>query len=227
MRFAKLVVTTFAVSFLLSTQARSQLIVTDPAVTVQAGLTAGSTAAMLIKSAQTLATTIEMVEILKSSFAVTGLLGALNQGNHYPSSNKLEGQMFDARAPVSTMARTIVQDPTRRVTGTDSEAKLLEGQITGAANAAALAADTLDTMDKRLKANDNTPGQLSRSRNIVQATVTNGLVLKQIHDAVIQNVEATSLLTMTTAQGSLHAVEEAATQRRERQDTAKMFGTLP
>lgn len=135
--------------------------------------------------------------------------------------------MFDARAPVSTMARTIVQDPTRRVTGTDSEAKLLEGQITGAANAAALAADTLDTMDKRLKANDNTPGQLSRSRNIVQATVTNGLVLKQIHDAVIQNVEATSLLTMTTAQGSLHAVEEAATQRRERQDTAKMFGTLP
>ncbi|MCA0049310.1 type IV secretion system protein VirB5 [Mesorhizobium sp. B283B1A] len=227
MRFAKLVVTTLAVSFLLSTQARSQLIVTDPAVTVQAGLTAGSTAAMLIKSAQTLATTIEMVEILKSSFAVTGLLGALNQGNHYPSSNKLEGQMFDARAPVSTMARTIVQDPTRRVTGTDSEAKLLEGQITGAANAAALAADTLDTMDKRLKANDNTPGQLSRSRNIVQATVTNGLVLKQIHDAVIQNVEATSLLTMTTAQGSLHAVEEAATQRRERQDTAKMFGTLP
>ncbi|ARP67177.1 MULTISPECIES: type IV secretion system protein VirB5 [Mesorhizobium] len=227
MRFAKLAVTTLAVSFLLSTQARSQFIVSDPALTVQAGLTAGSTAAMLIKSAQTLATTIEMVEILKSSFAVTGLLGALNQGNHYPSSNKLDGQMFDARAPVSTMARTIVQDPTRRVTGTDSEAKLLEEQITGAANAAALAADTLDVMDKRLKANDNTPGQLSRSRNIVQATVTNGLVLKQIHDAVIQNVEATSLLTMTTAQGSLHAVEEAATQRRERQDTAKMFGTLP
>ncbi|WP_404926476.1 type IV secretion system protein VirB5 [Mesorhizobium sp. ORM16] len=223
MRVAKLAATTLAASFLLSTQARSQWVVTDPGVAFQAGLTAASTAAMLKKSIETLATTIEMVEMLKSSFAVTGLLGALNQGNHYPSSNKLEGQMFDARAPVSTMARNIAQDPTRIVTGTDAEGKLLQGQIAGAANAAALAADTLDVMDKRLKANDSTPGQLSSSRNIVQATVTNGLVLKQIHDAIVQNVQATSLLTMATAQGSLHAVEEAATQRRERQDTAKMF----
>ncbi|MGX7877214.1 type IV secretion system protein VirB5 [Mesorhizobium sp. ORM6] len=216
-----------AASFLLSTQARAQLAVFDPAVLTQAGLTAGSTAKILVTSAQTLATTIEMVEILKSSFAVTGLLSTLNQGNHYPSTKTLEGQMFDARAPVSNMARNIVTDPTRRVTGTDAEGKLLEGQIAGAANAAALAADTLDIMDKRLKANDNTPGQLSSSRNIVQATVTNGLVLKQIHDAMIQNVEATSLLTMATAQGSLHAVEEAVTQRRERQDTAKLFSPLP
>ncbi|RWD01471.1 MAG: type IV secretion system protein VirB5 [Mesorhizobium sp.] len=227
MRFAKLAATTIAASFLLSTQARSQFIVSDPATELQSALTAGSTAAILIKSAQTLATTIEMVELLKSSFGVTGLLGALNQGNHYPSSNKLEGQMFDARAPVSNMARNIAQDPTRIVTGTDAEGKLLKGQITGAANAAALAADTLEVMDKRLKNNADTLDQLSRSRNIVQATVTNGLVLKQIHDAIIQNVQATSLLTMATAQGSLHAVEEAATQRRERQDTAKMFNILP
>ncbi|MUT27081.1 MULTISPECIES: type IV secretion system protein VirB5 [Mesorhizobium] len=226
MRFAKLAVTTVAASFLLSTQARSQFVVSDPVTETQSTLTAASTAAILIKSAETLATTIEMVEMLKSSFAVTGLLGALNQGNHYPSSNKLEGQMFDARAPVSTMARNIAQDPTRIVTGTDAEGKLLEGQIAGAANTAALAADTLAVMDKRLKANDNTLGQLSSSRNIVQATVTNGLVLKQIHDAMIQNVQATSLLTMATAQGSLHAAEEAATQRRERQDTAKIF-SLP
>ncbi|PBB11870.1 type IV secretion system protein VirB5 [Mesorhizobium loti] len=227
MRFAKLAVTTLAASFLLSTQARSQFIVSDPATEIQSALTASSTAAILVKSVETLATTIEMVEMLKSSFAVTGLLGALNQGNHYPSGNKLEGQMFDARAPVSTMARNISQDPTRIVTGTDAEGKLLNGQITGAANAAALAADTLDVMDKRLKNNSDTLGQLSRSRNIVQATVTNGLVLKQIHDAIIQNVQATSLLTMATAQGSLHAAEEAATQRRERQDTAKMFSILP
>ncbi|PBB54780.1 MULTISPECIES: type IV secretion system protein VirB5 [Mesorhizobium] len=227
MRFAKLAATTLAASFLLSTQARSQFVVSDPVTETQVTLTAISNAAILERSITTLATTIEMVDMLKSSFGVTGLLGTLNQGNHYPSSNTLEGQMFDARAPVSTMARNIAQDPTRRVTGTDAEAKLLEGQIAGAANAAALAADTLGVMDKRLKANDNTLGQLSSSRNIVQATVTNGLVLKQIHDAIIQNAQATSLLTMATAQGSLHAAEEAATQRRERQDTAKMFSILP
>ncbi|AMX98984.1 type IV secretion system protein VirB5 [Mesorhizobium ciceri] len=226
MRFAKLGATTLAASLLLSTQARSQFVVSDPITEAQSILTAGSTAAILVKSIETLAFTMEMVQVLTSSFGVTGLLGALNQGNHYPSSNKLEGQMFDARAPVSIMARNIAQDPTRIVTGTDAEGKLLEGQIAGAANTAGLAADTLDVMDKRLKANDNTLGQLSSSRNIVQATVTNGLVLKQIHDAIIQNVQATSLLTMATAQGSLHAVEEAATQRRERQDTAKMF-SLP
>ncbi|OBP72305.1 MULTISPECIES: type IV secretion system protein VirB5 [Mesorhizobium] len=222
MRLAKLAVITLA-SFLLSTQARAQWVVSDPVTETQSVLTAASAAAILIKSAETLAATIEVVEMLKSSFAVTGLLGAMNQGNHYPSSNKLEGQMFDARAPVSTMARNIAQDPTRIVTGSDAEGKLLQGQIAGAANAAALAADTLDVMDKRVKANDSTLGQLSSSRNIVQATVTNGLVLKQIHDAIIQNVQATSLLTMATAQGSLHAAEESVTQRRERQDTAKIF----
>ncbi|ANN60670.1 type IV secretion system protein VirB5 [Mesorhizobium loti] len=222
MRLAKLAVITLA-SFPLSTQARAQWVVSDPVTETQSVLTAASAAAILIKSAETLAATIEVVEMLKSSFAVTGLLGAMNQGNHYPSSNKLEGQMFDARAPVSTMARNIAQDPTRIVTGSDAEGKLLQGQIAGAANAAALAADTLDVMDKRVKANDSTLGQLSSSRNIVQATVTNGLVLKQIHDAIIQNVQATSLLTMATAQGSLHTAEESVTQRRERQDTAKIF----
>ncbi|TIW19589.1 MAG: type IV secretion system protein VirB5, partial [Mesorhizobium sp.] len=64
MRFAKLAATTIAASFLLSTQARSQFIVSDPATELQSALTAGSTAAILIKSAQTLATTIEMVELL-------------------------------------------------------------------------------------------------------------------------------------------------------------------
>ncbi|CAN7738011.1 type IV secretion system protein VirB5 [Mesorhizobium sp. LjNodule214] len=223
MRFPTLAATTLAASFLFSGQARSQFVVIDPAVVTQAGLTAVSTAQILIKSAQTLASTMEMVEILKSSFGVTGLLSSLNQGNHYPSGNQLERQMFEGQAPTSIKARAIADNPNRKVDGTDSEAKLLQGQIAGAINAAALAADTLGVMDKRLKANDNTLGQLSRSGNIVQATVTNGLVLKQIHDAIIQNVQATSLLTMATAQASLHAAEEAAMQRRERQDTARMF----
>ncbi|MER9303002.1 type IV secretion system protein VirB5 [Mesorhizobium sp. M0152] len=227
MKFAKLAVTTLAASLLLHGQARSQWIVTDPVTETQSTLTAISNAAILERSIETLATTIEMVTMLTSSFAVTGLLSSLNQGNHYPSSNKLEEQMFDARAPASIMARNIAKDPNRIVNGTDSEAKLLQGQIAGAANAAAIAADTLGMMDKRLKDNAGTLGQLSRSGNIMQATVTNGLVLKQIHDAMIQNVQATSLLTMATAQGSLHAVEEAATQRREHQDTANMFSILP
>lgn len=82
-------------------------------------------------------------------------------------------------------------------------------------------------MDKRLTANADTSAQLSRSRNIMQATVTNGLLLKQIHDAMIQNVQATSLLTMTTAQAGLHEAEEAAAQRKEHQKTAVIFGALP
>lgn len=57
----------------------------------------------------------------------------------------------------------------------------------------------------------------------MQATVTNGLLLKQIHDAIIQNTQATSLLTMATAQAGLHAAEEAATQRQERQKTEMIF----
>ncbi|MER8428051.1 type IV secretion system protein VirB5 [Mesorhizobium sp. M1403] len=227
MRFAKLAAITLAASFLLSTQARSQFVVSDPLTETQVTLTAVSNAAILERSIATLATTIEMVDMLKSSFGVTGLLSSLNQGNHYPSSNKLEGQMFDARAPASIVARNIAQDPNRIVNGTDSEAKLLQGQIAGAANAAAIAADTLGIMDKRLKDNAGTLGQLSRSGNIMQATVTNGLVLKQIHDAMIQNAQATSLLTMATAQASLHTAEEAATQRREHQKTARIFDALP
>ncbi|CAN7723668.1 type IV secretion system protein VirB5 [Mesorhizobium amorphae] len=223
MRFPTLAATMLAAFFLVSTQARAQFVVTDPIAETQATLTAISNAAILQKSISTLATTIEMVDMLKSSFGVTGLLSSLNQGNHYPSGNQLERQMFEGQAPTSIKARSIADNPNRKVDGSDSEAKLLQGQIAGAVNAAALAADTLGVMDKRLRANDNTLGQLSRSGNIVQATVTNGLVLKQIHDAIIQNVQATSLLTMATAQASLHAAEEAAMQRRERQETARIF----
>lgn len=131
--------------------------------------------------------------------------------------------MFDSQRPVSATARAIATDRDRAIDGSDAHAELLRGQITGAANAASVAADNLELMDKRLRENGNTLGQLSRSRNIMQATVTNGLLLKQIHDAIIQNSQATSLLTMATAQASLHAAEEAAAQRRERLETAKIF----
>lgn len=135
--------------------------------------------------------------------------------------------MFSPRMPMSTTARAITTDTDRAVVGGDAEADLLRSQITGSANSAGIAADNLETMDKRLTANAETSTQLSRSRNIMQATVTNGLLLKQIHDAMIQNVQATSLLTMTTAQAGLHEAEEAAAQRKEHQKTAVIFGAVP
>ncbi|QND61632.1 type IV secretion system protein VirB5 [Mesorhizobium huakuii] len=227
MKFAKLAATTLAASLLLQGQARSQFIVSDPLTETQATATAVSTAAILENASATLANTINMVDMLTSSFAVVGLLGSLDQRNHYPSSNQLEKQMFDSQTPASNIARQIAQEPNRSVIGTDLEAGQLRTQIAGAANAAGIAAESLVMMDKRLQENARTLGQLSRSRNIMQATVTNGLVLKHIHDAIIQNAQATSLLTMATAQASLRAAEEAAMQRREHQKTASIFGILP
>ncbi|EJC74954.1 hypothetical protein Rleg10DRAFT_3463 [Rhizobium leguminosarum bv. trifolii WSM2012] len=175
------------------------------------------------KSAAILEQTIQLVTVFSSSFGVTGLLSSLNQPDRYPARNALSEKMFgDPKVPNGKIATAIINK--RVVQGSDAEAVLLKQQIARAANAADIAADNLDMMGKRLAENSNTPGQLSRSRNIMQATVTNGLLLKQIHDAIIQNSEATSLLTMATAQASLQAAEEAAMQRQERNETARMFG---
>ncbi|RVH08336.1 pilin minor subunit VirB5 [Sinorhizobium meliloti] len=223
MKFTQLTVTTIAACLIMQAPVRAQFVVTDPGNTYQAAITAGATILNYAKTAQMLEQTIAMVGMFTTTFAVTGLLSQLNQGNKYPSTNKLSEQMFDSQRPVSATARAIATDRDRAVDGSDAHAELLRGQITGAANAASVAADNLELMDKRLRENGNTLGQLSRSRNIMQATVTNGLLLKQVHDAIIQNSQATSLLTMATAQASLHAAEEAAAQRRERLETAKIF----
>lgn len=226
MKFTQLTVTTLAACLAMQAPARA-LVVTDPGTTYQTWMTNLNTALNVIKTAEMLEQTITMVAMFTSTFAVTGLLSGLNQGNKYPSTTKLSEQMFDSNKPVSATARSIALDRDREIDGSDAHAELLREQISGAANAASIAADNMELMDKRLRENGNTLGQLSRSRNIMQATVTNGLLLKQIHDAIIQNSQATSLLTMATAQAGLHAAEEAAAQRRERQETAKIFSPLP
>ncbi|GAJ95572.1 MULTISPECIES: pilin minor subunit VirB5 [Rhizobium] len=208
------------VSLLSAGSARAQFVVSDPG-------TEAETLATALTTAENLSQTIAMVTMLTSAYGVTGLLTSLNQKNQYPSTRDLDTEMFSARTPMSTMARAITTDRDRAVVGGDAEAELLRSQITGAANSAGIAADNLEAMDKRLTANTETSAQLSRSRNIMQATVTNGLLLKQIHDAMIQNVQATNLLTMTTAQAGLHEAEEAAAQRKEHQKTAVIFGVAP
>ncbi|MGC5844356.1 type IV secretion system protein VirB5 [Mesorhizobium abyssinicae] len=227
MRLAK--ITAMALAALLSLQqsARAQFVVSDPVTEAQTTLTAVSTAGTLSNSALTLARTIEMVTMLTSTFAVTGLLTSLNRPGHYPAGGGVDKQMFDSQTPASSTARSIALDKDREVDGSDSEATLLREQIAGAANAIGIAADNLGLMDRRLRENADTLRQLSSSRNIMQATVTNGLLLKQIHDAMIQNIQATSLLTMATAQAGLHDAEEAANQRQERRNTATIFGVLP
>ncbi|WEX79569.1 pilin minor subunit VirB5 (plasmid) [Sinorhizobium numidicum] len=223
MKFTQLTATTLAACLIMQAPARAQWVVTDPATNVNTWLSYVNSGLSLIKTADLLEQTMTMVAMFTSSFAVTGLLSQLNQENKYPSTNNLSEQMFDSKRPVSSTARSIAMDRDRVIDGGDAHAELLREQITGAANTASIAADNLESMDKRLRENANTLRQLSRSRNIMQATVTNGLLLKQIHDAIIQNSQATSLLTMATAQASLHAAEEAAAQRRERQETAKIF----
>ncbi|WFS69655.1 pilin minor subunit VirB5 (plasmid) [Agrobacterium leguminum] len=210
----------FIIFLTLSRTADAQFVVSDPATEAETLATALDTAANLEQ-------VITMVTMLTSAFGVTGLLTALDQKNQYPSTGKLDEQLFSSKAKTSMTARGIVSDPDRKVIGNDAEGKLLRDQITTSANAAGLAADNLDALDKRLTANRDTSAQLSRSRNIMQATVTNGLLLKQIHDAVIQNTQATSLSTMTTAQAGLHEAEEAAIQRKEHQATALIFGAVP
>nr|WP_172690669.1 MULTISPECIES: pilin minor subunit VirB5 [Rhizobium/Agrobacterium group]ASK41132.1 type IV secretion system protein VirB5 [Rhizobium rhizogenes]ASK41295.1 type IV secretion system protein VirB5 [Agrobacterium tumefaciens] len=220
MKIMQLVAAAMAVSFLSVGPARAQFVVSDPA-------TEAETLATALETAANLEQTITMVAMLTSAYGVTGLLTSLNQKNQYPSTRDLDTEMFSPRMPMSTTARAITTDTDRAVVGGDAEADLLRSQITGSANSAGIAADNLETMDKRLTANAETSTQLSRSRNIMQATVTNGLLLKQIHDAMIQNVQATSLLTMTTAQAGLHEAEEAAAQRKEHQKTAVIFGAVP
>ncbi|MBB4232997.1 type IV secretion system protein VirB5 [Rhizobium mongolense] len=217
MKFSKLTVTAVATFLVLQGPARAQgMPVIDAAGIAQAIV-------QIEKSVAILDQTIQLVTMFTSSFGVTSLLSSLNQPNRYPSTTQLGNQMFDSQAPGSTTARAIALDADRRIIGSDAEAALLRQQIAGAANAAGVAAGNLEMMDKRLRENGNTLGELSRSRNIMQATVTNGLLLKQIHDAIIQNSQATSLLTMATAQAGLHVAEEAAAQRRERQKTATIF----
>ncbi|AAK90933.1 pilin minor subunit VirB5 [Agrobacterium rhizogenes] len=220
MKIMQLVAAAMAVSLLSVGPARAQFVVSDPA-------TEAETLATALETAANLEQTITMVAMLTSAYGVTGLLTSLNQKNQYPSTRDLDTEMFSPRMPMSTTARAITTDTDRAVVGGDAEADLLRSQITGSANSAGIAADNLETMDKRLTANAETSTQLSRSRNIMQATVTNGLLLKQIHDAMIQNVQATSLLTMTTAQAGLHEAEEAAAQRKEHQKTAVIFGAVP
>ncbi len=201
----------------LSNAAKAQFVVTDP-------VTETETLATALNAAANLQQLITMVTMLTAPFAVTGMLSALDQKSQYPSAGQLDKEMFSARMPASAGARSIALDADRTVVGDDAEGNLLRQQIAGAANAAGVAADNLEAMDKRLEANSETSAQLSRSRNIMAATVTNGLLLKQIHDAIIQNIQATSLLTMATAQAGLHEAEEAAAQRKERQATALIFG---
>ncbi|KWV51286.1 MULTISPECIES: pilin minor subunit VirB5 [Rhizobium] len=217
MKTTKLATAALAVSFLSIGPARAQFVVTDPATELETLTTA-------LEMAASLEQTVTMVAMLTSAFGVTGLLTSLNQKNQYPSTRNLEQEMFSARMPMSTTARSIVDDADRAIIGRDAEAGLLRSQIAGSANSAGIAADNLEAMDKRLSANAETSAQLSRSGNIMQATVTNGLLLKQVHDAIIQNVQATSLLTMATAQAGLHEAEEAAAQRKEHQKTAIIFG---
>ncbi|ACM39668.1 MULTISPECIES: pilin minor subunit VirB5 [Rhizobium/Agrobacterium group] len=217
MKTAKLAINALFICLALSGSAKAQFVVSDPVTETETLTTALNTAANLEQL-------ITMVTMLTAPFAVTGILSALDQKNQYPSAGELDKEMFSPKTPASTNARTITLDADRAVVGDDAEANLLRRQIAGAANAAGVAADNLDAMDKRLKANSETSAQLSRSRNIMAATVTNGLLLKQIHDAIIQNIQATSLLTMTTAQTGLHETEEAATQRKEHQATALIFG---
>ncbi|AQS65541.1 MULTISPECIES: pilin minor subunit VirB5 [Rhizobium/Agrobacterium group] len=217
MNITKLVINALFICLVLSGTAKAQFVVSDPATEAETLTTAINTAANLEQL-------ITMVTMLTSPFGVTGMLSAIDQKNQYPSAGQLDKEMFSPQMPASTTARAITLDADRAVVGDDAEGNLLRQQIAGAANAAGVAADNLDAMDKRLAANSETSGQLSRSRNIMQATVTNGLLLKQIHDAIIQNIQATSLLTMTTAQAGLHEAEEAATQRKEHQATALIFG---
>ncbi|MBO9112499.1 MULTISPECIES: pilin minor subunit VirB5 [Rhizobium/Agrobacterium group] len=217
MKIPRLAINALFICLLLSGTARAQFVVTDPATEAETLTTAINTAANLEQL-------ITMVTMLTSPFGVTGMLSALDQKNQYPSSGQLNREMFSPQTPASTTARAITLDADRTVMGDDAEGNLLRQQIAGAANTAGVAADNLDAMDKRLAANSETVAQLSRSRNIMQATVTNGLLLKQIHDAIIQDIQATSLLTMATAQAGLHGAEEAAAQRKEHQATALMFG---
>ncbi|WP_085034758.1 type IV secretion system protein VirB5 [Ensifer aridi] len=224
MKLAQLTATALAICLTLPGPTRAQFLVSDPATELQTTATAIATAENVIQTIAILEQTIQMVQMFTTSFGVTGLLSSLNQPTRYPTTNQLEKQMFAAGAPASATARAIASDVENKVVwGSDAEGALLREQIAGSSNAAAAAADNLDAMDQRLKRNANTLDQLSRSRNIMQATVTNGLLLKQIHDAIIQNTQATSLLTMTTAQARLQEAEEATTQRRERQATAAIF----
>ncbi|RAZ82153.1 type IV secretion system protein VirB5 [Mesorhizobium hawassense] len=227
MRFAHITAPALAALMALQQPARAQFMVSDPVTETQTTLTAFSSAATVTNTAMTVAKSIELLQMLSSTFAVTGLLTSLNQPSRYPAAGGLGKQMFDGETLGSRTARAVALDKDRTVTGSDAEAALLREQIAGAANAIGIAADNLEQMDRRLKENSSTLNQLSRTRNIMQATVTNGLLLKQIHDAIIQNIQATSLLTMTTAQAGLHDVEEAAKQRQERQKTAAIFGPLP
>ncbi|NTF91463.1 pilin minor subunit VirB5 [Agrobacterium rhizogenes] len=220
MKTTQLIAAALAVSLLTVGPVRAQFVVSDPA-------TEAETLATALETADNLIQTTMMVTMLTSAYGVTGLLTSLNQKNQYPSTTNLDTEMFSARMPMSTTARAITNDADRTLVGGDAEADLLRSQITGSANSAGIAADILEVMDKRLTANAETSAQLSRSGNIMQATVTNGLLLKQIHDAMIQNVQATSLLTMTTAQAGLHEAEEAVAQRKEHQKTAIIFGAVP
>ncbi|MBO9136608.1 pilin minor subunit VirB5 [Rhizobium sp. VS19-DR104.2] len=219
MKTAQFGLTVLVASLLISTPTKAQFVVSDP-------VTESETLATALSTASNLEQMITMVTVLTSAFGVVGLMSALDQKNQYPSTNMLEKQMFSADGTNSDVARAITSDNDRQVSGSDAEADLLREQITGAANAIGVAAENLDAMDKRLDANSKTAGQLSRSRNIMQATVLNGLLLKHIHDAIIQNVQATNLLTMTTAQSGLHEAEEAAVQRDEHQKTARIFSPL-
>lgn len=230
-KLTQLTVAAIAIFVIRSEPARAQFVVSDVLVEAETAAMAASSAANLEKTiavaastAANLEQTIAMVSMLTTPFGVAGLLGSLNRPNHYPSTNQLEKQMFAGQRPTAGPAHGIIATPNRTVKGNDAEGALLRDQIAGTANAAGVAANSLNAMDQRLTENAKTPNQLSRSANIMQATVTNGLVLKQIHDAAIQNAQATNLLTMTTAQAALHQAEEAVAQRREHQATADMFG---
>lgn len=196
--------------------ARAQLVVSDPSNLIE-------NAAQAISAAATLEQMITMVLMLTAAYDVNGRLGGLNRSTEYPGTTQLTNQMFDTNNPASAVARSIAQDQDRQITGTDSSADLLKVQIAGLANSTGIAAQNLDVLDDRLDQNKKTLVELSTSKNIMQATVTNGLVMKQVHDAVIMNAQATNHLIMTVAQASLHEEEEAARQRKMRQDTALLF----
>ncbi len=222
MKFTQLTVTTIAACLIMQAPVRAQFVVTDPGNTYQAAITAGATILNYAKTAQMLEQTIAMVGMFTTTFAVTGLLSQLNQGNKYPSTNKLSEQMFDSQRPVSATARAIATDRDRAVDGSDAHAELLRGQITGAANAASVAADNLELMDKRLRENGNTLGQLSAFKEHYAGNCTNGCFSNRF---TTQSSRTASYESADDGHctGRPPRCRGGAAQRRERLETAKIF----
>ncbi|MGO7733150.1 hypothetical protein ELG72_37335 [Rhizobium leguminosarum] len=230
-----------------SSESRAQMLVTDPGV--QASVIAGNAQLGLINSSSQ-RTAVATVAIERTQGAMQAMftrnsgtnlsmynpVAARNMIESMPATDQVNRQVFfgDDSIPrgISFGAR-VYSDHNGAFQGAipnlpgglgmDEEARVTLKELAGTANIVQMAQDNLDDLDKREEYADDSIKMVNSASNITEATVYSGRLVAENNILLTQMSQAVNLSVLAQAQSQITAIDEAATQRKQRQDTLKLL----